>query len=280
MQVEFGPNTGSAPAPTVAAAPEVTNQPTTSTAVATTTPLPPPSTRTFLLGDRLPKFSDVILPRLNIVQPSSKIVDSFPQGSLVFDQKLLLHTPVVIDKNTGNVTRPMTPPIKLYVVGVISDRFAEKVQGGIGGLIVDSEQAVRENGGTLDYKEWQLKRSSGMRRFENLTDLLVLIERPELCKDDGVVFNFERDGKKFCLAAWAVKGGAYTAVMKRTLNYHRLAGILQGGFPTHSFTLATRLEPFKTADGAFSAWMPVITPAEKTSEKVLQFIHEIAGSPV
>lgn len=277
MEVSFGNSAGSAAAPT---APEVT-QPTP-TAVATTAPAGSqlPSTRTFLLGDRLPKFSDVILPRLNIVQPGSKIVDSFPQGSLVFGQKLLLHTPVVIDKTTGNVTRPMTPPVKLYVVGVISDRFAEKVQGGIGGLIVNSEEEVRANGGTLDYKEWQLKKSSGMRRFENLTDLLVLIERPELCKDDGVVFNFEREKTRFCLAAWAVKGGAYTTVMKRTLNYHRLAGILQGGFPTYSFTLATRLEPFRTADGAFSAWMPVIVPAEKTSATILQFITEIAGSPV
>ena len=280
MEVSFGNQAGSAAAPTVAAPAEVTNPTPTNTAVATTTALPPPSTRTFLLGDRLPKFSDVILPRLNIVQPSSKIVDSFPQGALVFDQKLLLHTPVVIDKTTGNVTRPMTPPVKLYVVGVISDRFAEKVQGGIGGLIVDSETAVRENGGTLDYKEWQLKRASGMRRFENLTDLLVLIERPELCKDDGIVFNFEREKTKFCLAAWAVKGGAYTAVMKRVLNYNRLAGYLMGGFPTYAFTLATRLEAFKTADGAFSAWMPVITPAGKTTEGILAFIHEIAGSPV
>src|SRR6185503_20946593 len=99
--------------------------------------------------------------------------------------------------------------------------------------------------------------------------------------DTGTVFNFDVEGKKLALAAWAVKGGAYTRAMKRVFNYHRLAGILQGGFPTWSFYVGTCAESFKTEGGeSASAGMPVVVSAEKTSEAMLGFIYNIAGTPV
>lgn len=248
-----------------------------STAVAVVAPSPGvPAERKLTLSDKLPSFKDVILPRLNIVHNTGNLKDTFTPGSLVFAQNTVLHVPGQVDPKTGNALRAPTPPIKIIVVGIISDRFAEKIQGGIGGLIVNTEEEVRSAGGTLDYGEWKLKKDSGIKRFEPLTDLLLLIERPELVADNGAVFNFSVTGKKYALAAWAVKGGAYTRVMKRCLNYHRLAGILTGGFPTWSFFLGTTLEKFEVA----SAWMPVIQPAEKTSDEMMKFVYNVAGTPV
>lgn len=278
MEVSFS-NTnpaGSAPAPQV---PETkVSEPTASVpAVQAPSGSQLPATRKFLLGDRLPSFKEVILPRINIVQGIGNLKDTFVPGEIVFNQATVLYTPPQIDPKTGNATRKGTAPITSYVVGIISDRFSEVVQGGFGGLIVDTEEEVRNNGGTLDYKEWELKQKDGMKRFQAITDLLMLVERPETVKDDDIVFNFAIEGKKYALGAWALKGSAYTAVMKRVFNYHRLAGILKGGFPTYSFAIATHLEKFKNGN---SAWVPSAVPIGKTSDAVLAFIHEVAGSPV
>lgn len=271
----ISPGTAPAAAASVAAAP-VTG---TAREVAPTTDSQLPATRKMFLSDKLPSFKDVILPRLNIVHNTGNLKDSFTPGSLVFNQNTILYTPGKVDPKTGNSLAIATPPVRLWVVGIISDRFAEKIQGGIGGLVVESETEVRNAGGTLDYNEWKLKSSSGMKRFEPLTDLLVVIERPEIVKDDGTVFNFTVEGKKYALAAWAVKGGAYTRAMKRVFNYHRLAGILTGGFPTWSFFLGTVSEAFKIGGESISAWMPNVVPAAATSDAMLAFIYNIAGTP-
>jgi len=291
MQVDFS-NDGSAatpveviPAPPINPAPAaapVVPAPAPSTAVAVSLPAGSlPAERRAILSDKLPSFREVILPRLNIVHNTGGLKDSFTPGSLVFNQNTVLYTPGKVDPKTGNAIQVATPPVKLWLVGIISDRFAEKIQGGFGGQIVESEADVRNAGGTLDYNEWKLKRGSGMKRFEPLTDLLIVIERPAMVADTGTVFNFDVEGKKLALAAWAVKGGAYTRAMKRVFNYHRLAGILQGGFPTWSFYVGTCAESFKTEGGeSASAWMPVVVPAEKTSGAMLGFIYNIAGTPV
>jgi hypothetical protein len=281
MEVTFGPNDGAVQAPPVpeiatptAPTPPAAPQPEAMVVRETNTAV---QQRKFILGDKLPSFRDVIMPRLNIVQAIGNLKDQFPQGALVFGQNTVLFTAPVIDPN-GNVKSPATPPVNLTVVGIISDRFSERVEGGFGGLIVDSEDAVRSNGGTLDYKEWELKKSSGMRLFQQLTDLLVVIRRPEQVKDDDTVFNFLVDGHKYALAAWALKGAAYTSAMKRVLNYQRLAGVLKTGFPAWNFELVTRLEKFRGTGGK-SAWIPILSQKAKNTEVFMNFVYEMAGTP-
>lgn len=278
MEVSFAQN-GSAPVPTPVA--EVVSQtesiPAAQTAVATIPVSGVPAKSGILLGDRLPSFAQVILPRLNIVQGIGQLKDTFTPGELVFNQSTVLYTAPKVDPKTGNIIQAGTPPINIYVIGIISERFSEKVEGGFGGMIVDSEEAVRASGGTLDYKEWTLKKASGMKRFENLVDILILIEKPERVKDDDTVFNFAVEGKKYALGAWALKGSAYTEAMKRVFFYNRLAGVLKaGGYPSYQFVVSTRLKPFQ---GGNSAWIPVCSPTVKTSETLLKFIYELAGSP-
>lgn len=284
MEVSFGSKEGSAPAPTQVettktqvATPVADVKVESTTTVAAPAGSQLPAERKFLLGDKLPKFSDVILPRVNIVQGIGQLKDTFGPGEIVFNQATVLFTPAKIDPTTGNAKQKGTAPVVMYCIGIISDRFSEVVKGGFGGMIVDTEADVRNNGGTLSYKEWDLKKDSGMRRFQPLTDCLMLIERPECVKDDGLVFNFEVEGKKYALGAWAFKGASYTAVMKRVLNYHRLAGILKGGFPTYGFSFTTHLEKFNEGKEAF---VPTAVPTGKTSDAVLKFIYEVAGTPV
>ena len=157
MEVTFGKS-----APTIDVAAEVTNTPKTETAAAP--PAPPAAAESQVpatigggagdfAGDYLPGFKDVILPRLNIVQSIGQLKDQFPQGALVYGQSLVLFTPPVIDRATGNIKTPALPPVEITIIGWRPTRFVEKIQGGDRGMIVNSEDEVRAAGGTLDYNE-------------------------------------------------------------------------------------------------------------------------------
>lgn len=275
MEVSFGNPSGLSTTPVET---QTTNVPTPAPGVTvpavSTASVPAAPGRKMLLGDKLPGFSDVILPRLNLSQNIGKLQESFPPGALVFNQQTVLFVPPLINKKTGNVERAPMPPITIYVLGIVSERFAEKIEGVGGGIIVNTEDDVRANGGTLDYNEWKLKKKDGMKLFQNLVDLLIAIEKPESVQDpDGAIFTFPAAGSQFALALWALKGGSYTAAMKRVLSYNRLCGCLrEGGYPSWAFTVASREESYATGN---KAWVPVVTPKAKTSPEMLQFIRSI-----
>lgn len=275
MNVSFGKQGGEAPVenkdtvPTPAS--DVTVEPATAvggeTGVAKTT-----SARGFPLGDDLPGFEDVMLPRVNIVHDVGTLKDTFSPGEVVFDQRTVLFSPPV---TKGDHRKDASPPVNITVVGIISKRFSEKIEGGIGGMIVKTEQAVRENGGTLDYGEWKLKKASGMKRFENLIDMLVVVRRPEHVADDDTIFSFAIGKGKYALGIWAVKGSAYTHAYKKVLAHARVLGVLREGYPTHGFSLSTRLE--KRPDIANPYWVPVLVPAEKSTPEFLEFVTAIVN---
>ena len=205
--------------------------PATPTAVATAT----------LLGDKIPSFDEIILPRVNLVQNTGKLKDAFEPGSVVLGQQMVLFCPPDIDMTTGNVRRAATPPATITVLGFRPTRFCEKVEGGARGLIVSSEEQVRAAGGTLDYNEWKLKKAQGMKRFETLADAVVLIERPESAKDDDTVFIFPADGKKYALALWGMRGTSYTHAAKKVFFTQRATGCLRiGGYPSFAFSVSAR----------------------------------------
>ena len=223
----------------------------------------------FPLGDDLPGFDEVMFPRLNLVHAVGGLKDSFTPGELVFDQRTVLFSPPVT--KAGKVEKEATPPVNITVIGIISKRFTEKIEGGIGGMTVNTEAEVRNNGGTLDYNEWKSKKAEGMKRFENINDMLVAIRRPAHIADDDTVFAFAVGPHKYAIGKWAVKGTAYTHAFKKVLAYARIATVLRGGYPTHSFSLSTRIEPRPPNP----YWVPVLVPAEKSSPEFLKFVADI-----
>jgi len=234
-----------------------------------------PATRekeNFVSGDDLPGFFDIKFPRLNIVQNIGKLQESFSPGELVFGQNTVLFTPAKVDPKTGKAVQKSTGPINLTVLGIVSKRFSEKIKGGIGGQIVNSEAEVVASGGTMNYKEWQLKEKDGMKLFENLIDFLIVIRRPEVVADDDTVFSFDVDGNKYALGLWSVKGSSYTAAYKEVLAFHRMAGVLKGGYPTHNFNTSCRIKTFQTGN---KAWVPALVPGTKNTPAFLDFVRQI-----
>jgi hypothetical protein len=279
MEVSFTPgqaNFGAGQQP-------VAEQPAQTSAPATQAPPSPglparQSSGPMALGDFVPEFTDITLPRINIAQNIGELMETFEPGTLVLNKQTVLFVPSDIDSKTGVVRRAATGPVTITVLGFKPLRYSEQVPWGQSGLTVNTEAEVRSNGGTLDYKEWDLKKASGMRRFQILADALVAVERPDSIADDDTVFVFPVGGKKYALAFWAMKGMAYTAAAKGVFFTMRKAGCLRdGGYPSFSFTVSTRLKP---AGPGKTAWVPVCLPKTKSTPEFLAFASEILGGNV
>jgi len=139
-------------------------------------------------------------------------------------------------------------------------------------MIVDTEDGVKAAGGTLDYNEWKLKAKDGMKRFEPLADALIAIERPECISDDGSFFIYPIGDKKYALAIWGMKGTAYTAAAKRVFFTSRACGCLSKGYPTRSFSMATRLTSY---EGGNSAWVPVLLPHTPSTPEFMAWVEKV-----
>lgn len=298
MEVSFAKNPEANPSVPVAApqaaAPVIDINPTAATAPVPPTPEPPASAPTsaapepnrslqptgFMLGDRLPTFNEVILPRVNLVQGLGDLKDSFTQGGIVFNQQFEIYTPQTSRKVGGvDTIVPGTAPLHVVCLGLRPDRYAEKIAGGKRGLLVGSEAEVRAAGGTLDYNEWMLKKAAGMKRFEPLAEALLLIEKPADAAgvaptplDEEPVFIYEVEGKRYTMALWAMKGTAYTEGAKKAFMTNRRTGCLRNGYPTFMFTLATRNKAY---DNGNATWVPVLLPLSKTPDALLKFAKDV-----
>lgn len=267
MQISFAKDGGAGvPAPVINV--ETTTEPT---------PIPNhvevPAVRSSIVSpDDLPGFRDVKFPRLNVIQNIGTLKETFSPGEIVFGQQTVLFTPPEIDGKTGNITKPGTPPVIITVLGIAQKRFGEIVVGGMGGVLVNTEAEVCAAGGTLDYKEYELKKSSGMKRFGPMVDLIVVIKRPECVANDGNVFGFEVEGHQYALALWSLFKTSYTEAYKAVLAFQRLAGVLKNGYPTHSFALSTRE---KSYPGNKLAHIPVLLPNAKSSPAFMDFVNQI-----
>src|ERR1035437_5938212 len=282
MEVSLSNNPG-APAQSVAPAPAAA-------APAPVIPIPAPSpgvpavrqtaavgkADSFLLGDFLPSFADIILPRLSLAQNIGTLKETYISGSVVLDRKVALFVPPAIVNSV--ITRQATPPVTITVVGFRPTRFVEKIVGSADrGQIVKTERDVALAGGTLDWAEWKLKKETGMKLFQPLADAFLVIERPEALADNNTDFTYQIDGKAYALALWAMQGTAYTAAAKRVFFTSRRIGLLRdGGYPSWCYTLATREDSFP---GGNKAWTPVCIPKGKNTHAFLDFIKDVLSTP-
>lgn len=235
------------------------------------------STTGFFDGGFVPSLRDVILPRLNVAQNIGEIGKNWAPGSLVWDAQgngvCLWHPPVV--KNNV-VEKNSPPPVIMCVLDFYPLRYVEKVQGGAG-MIVNTEAAVRENGGTLDYREWEMKKGAGMRLFQYLADAIIAVRRPGHVADDDMVFNFPVGNEKYTLGLFSMKGASYTAACKGGWFRDRSTGCLRiGGYPTWHYNLTARLKPF--GEGK-EAWVPVPIPSHKSPPEFLDFAKSLMRRP-
>lgn len=229
-----------------------------------------------VLGDKIPDFNDIILPRLNIAQNIGELGTTYNPGTVLFNQSTVLYVPAFVHPKDPSQNTPASKPFNMICLGFRPTRYVEKVEGGGRGIIVNTEAQVREAGGTLDYQEWQLKKAQGMKRFEALAEALIAIERPETCADDDSVFVYPVDGKKYALALWGMKGTSYTEAAKKVFFTNRSVGCLREGYPTRVFAFSTRWKTFGASNGA---WVPVLIQSDKTSPEMLAWVAGVLNAP-
>jgi hypothetical protein len=285
MEIKFNPGqTPVEPATAPTAAAPVAAAPAADAPAPVATPAPAPAPQVpalvnkntslgptgILLGDKIPSFKEIIMPRINISQNIGELNKTFSPGHIVLGRQTILFAPPAADK-------PATPPVVITVFGFLPTRFSEKVSGAVAGMTVDSEEAVLQAGGTLDYKEWELKKAAGMKLFQPLADAFVAIQRPAHCADDGTVFTYDVEGNKYALALWAMKGSSYTEAAKRVFFTGRAVGILKpGGYPSYAFSLATKEKVYPNGN---RAWVPICLPVRKNTAAFLDFVRSVIGAP-
>jgi len=287
-KTKFG--AGETPAETPVEATATVVAPENPQAVATVPSPGLPARNNFVLGDYLPSFDQVVLPRVNVAQNIGQLQDTFDPGTIVLARQTVLFLPPDIDLQTGTVRRAATPPVVMTVLGFRKTRFVEKTKGGAKGLIVNSEQDVVKAGGTLDYGEWKLKEGS-IKRFEPLVDACVLIQRPEKAEDDDSVFVHEIDNQKYALALWSLKGTLYTSLAKgvwftarkmgclmskEIKKDGRGTGVFTGGYPTWSWNISSKEKQFSEQN---KSWIVTGTPHKKNTEAFIEAVRDILEPP-
>ncbi len=155
--------------------------------------------------------SDIVLPRINIVQKVGDLSQAFEAGTLVLGQKLQL-----------------TNPCRILIIGRRSKQYVERVPGGQPGRILNDIADVAAAGGTLDYNEAQERE---IPLFQTMITWMVLVQAPgDVTEEEALMFPFEfTDGTRYALALWSTKGTAYTHAAKHLLTA-RNNGLFKGRF--------------------------------------------------
>jgi len=233
-------------------------------------------------------FEDVILPRINIVQNVGDLSAIFGKGEIVLNQQLVIHEPAVTGHPDPSKNKPGTGPLILTVLGFRRRQFTEKVSGGKLGMLLNTEEEVARNNGTLDYKEWKASvdaveaaKTTGAavppakRRFERLATALILIEKPAALPDpDNINFPYEFGGKFYALTLWSMKGTAYTHAAKKIFTAKKIGHLKKTGYVGQAWSLTTESETFENGNAAF---VPKIAPAAKNSDEFRKFAMDVIG---
>lgn len=200
---EEAPAASSAPAPTTAAV--VTAAPSS------VVPHTAPSVDD-VQGDI--DFSDIKLPRLNLVQRTGDLPDRFDFGSFVLNKEC----------NLGK---------ELHMIALnIKKQYQEKTEYGSGtqGRVFNTREEVKADGGTFGFRDGE---------FSELAHIHLLVQMPEgLEKQPDAasvidLFIYEIDGKLWAPVVFSVGRSSYTALAKPLLTSRQFQlrdGLWRGGW--------------------------------------------------
>ena len=241
----------------VAATPTAT---VTFPAPAVVTPVAPPAKSAPCYDDESIDAGDLVLPRLNIVQKVGEMSNVHPPGSIVLGGQLVL---AVAPRGTL-----VGPAIRLLVVGFQPTIFAEKVEGGLRGNMVKSEQEVAARGGTLDWNEATVTKKP---LYQRLSTALVLVEQPEGL--DPLSFPIQLDGKKHALALYSMKGTSYTNAAKHFKSAKHIGFLKAHGYRGGWWSFSSQLKSF----GANFAFIPVPKPVGASTPELRAQLSDLLG---
>ena len=176
--------------------------------------------------------SDIIMPRLNLVQSVGPLSEHFAPGEWVLNGELSLS-----DGKT---------PLTVHIASV-RKMFIEKIPYGGDQLPREfaTEQEVRDAGG------WTTWRDGKAPPFLPELKMVVLIENPD--GEAHPLFPFAAGDKSYAAAAWTVRGAAYPRAGRTILTAATLS--LRNGVELGQWELKSVREKL----GAHFVWLPKVT---------------------
>jgi hypothetical protein len=234
--------------------------------------------QSFLYNEEEIAFGDIKFPKLHITQKVGQLSNIFKGGEVILNLQLPIYTPPVL--NEGVIVKPGTEPLYVVCVGFRKDRYAEQVpqDSEAQGLLCSSLQEVAAVHGTLNYQEHRSRKAANLpsREFKTLATALFLVRKPKDVQDpDRILFPFLCEDEQYVLATFDMKGGAFTNGAQVIRQAKKIGHLNAGGYPSFSWSLATKFKTWQTGNGSF---IPVLTPGTKTSEALRAFIKTITGS--
>lgn len=196
--------------------------------------------------------SDILLPRVNLVQKSGKLCDEFAPGSFLFEKQVVLAKP--------------GEEFSAIVLGT-NKYFQEKVEYGSEefGRRANSEEEVRSMGGTTTYGV------ADKPYFQNVADLLLAIKAPASATEEQLdMFPFEYGNERYAVAIYTVAASAYTSLAKRV--FTDMLYTLKAGLHLGEYKIKSELK----RNAANSWYVPVASmPKKYNDEGKAAFLAEL-----
>jgi hypothetical protein len=157
-------------------------------------------------------FSDIKLPRLNLVQRTGDLPDRFEFGAFVLNKECSL----------GKELR--------FIALNIKKQYQEKTKFGTQGRVFNTREEVKADGGVFGFRDGE---------FSELAHIHLLIQMPEgLEKNPDAasvidLFIYEIDGKLWAPMVFSVGRSSYTALAKPLLTSRQFQlrdGLWRGGW--------------------------------------------------
>jgi len=202
------------------------------------------------------EFSDLVVPRLNIVQKVGDLSQAFEPGTIVLGKTIALDQPA-----------------RLVIASFMPKKYVEKIEGGATmGRIAKTPQEVVNMGGTIDYNE---AKETKRPLFQTLATALVILQRG--AEDPEAAFPFIYEGHGYALVFWSMKGTAYTNAAKvfftarKTGLFKTSRSAMISGYLKQWVLLETEAKKYSTN----WAMIPIVNLAEETTEAFRAWVHQM-----
>jgi len=196
--------------------------------------------------------SDLLIPRLNIVQSVGPLSGEFEGGDLVL--------------NGETVIAPKNTPVNITVINIVK-YYEENLPYEANGPLPKRFGSIDE---VLDAGMWTDWRGKERPPAREVAEATVLIQKPDDL--ESFSFSIECEDKFYALARWKMKGTAYGMAAKKIFTAEKIelrnTGLLSGTW---------QLSSDRQLKGQNYVFCPILRLTGKNSDDKIKLINELVG---
>lgn len=195
--------------------------------------------------------SDLTIPKLNLVNKTGELSNSFPAGSFLYNREVVI----------GDGKKPC--PITLTRVAKF---YLQDLPFGSGEMPKNfsSIRDVRAAGGALATEQ---DAEEGVDRYSEAMTCIVLVKSPV---GEHALFPFQYGKDYYALAQWLLTKSAYKQTGRKIFTDSQLA--LRAGIDTASYELTSSLR----TNSMGSWYVPTVKLGAKHDEKFVEFVRNLS----